>query len=412
MRNFYEVESKYFFNVQKYIENWENFIGLSNLDTTQEKKLSQSIASHVLKLWTSFNKDRKNLDKHYMDSSVNIKSYLASFLLPNIERVFSILVRKENTYSIEKLLNDNVEELVIADFGCGPLSGTVGILASLEYIYSKNPHLNKPKKIFIYAIDRAKKVMQQGATLIEKSKIENAEIFIEHISSTEKILKQIHIVTCINVFNELPEKFRLKNLQNLFDHTVENGLILILEPGQVEHAKSLSNLRDEFLEIVNDCSIVSPCPHNKKCPLSGKTSRQDWCWFKHSWNPPKTICLIDKYTKLDHYELNYSYLIFQKGIYKKLDLYFARAVSDEFRIRVDSNKNLATYIKNNLVSGNFEEFNDILHNKNGINKVLLCTKEGDLESAYVVADESQKEYHRGNRINDNLELYIRTKERN
>jgi hypothetical protein len=94
MRNFYEVESKYFFNVQKYIENWENFVGLSNLDTTQEKRLSQSIASHVLNLWMSFNKDRKNLDKHYMDSSVNIKSYIASFLLPNIERVFSILVRK------------------------------------------------------------------------------------------------------------------------------------------------------------------------------------------------------------------------------------------------------------------------------------------------------------------------------
>ena len=51
-------------------------------------------------------------------------------------------------------------------------------------------------------------------------------------------------------------------------------------------------------------------------------------------------------------------------------------------------------------------------NHPGINKILLCTKEGDLESAYVVADESQKEYHRGNRINDNLELYLRTKERN
>ena len=50
--------------------------------------------------------------------------------------------------------------------------------------------------------------------------------------------------------------------------------------------------------------------------------------------------------------------------------------------------------------------------ENGLNKILLCTSNGDLESAFVIADPSQKEYRRGRRIKESSELYMRAKERN
>ncbi|APJ04837.1 small ribosomal subunit Rsm22 family protein [Silvanigrella aquatica] len=412
MRNFYEVEGKYFLDFSKYMEEWEDYLGIYLKDGSEKKGAAQSLAAHVQKLWNHFNQEREKLDKHYMESAIGLQSYVSSFLLPNIERVFSTLVKDENIFAIESLFHNENDELVIADFGCGPLSGSVAILALLEYMFKNNPRLQIPKKIFIYAIDRSEKIVDFGSKIIKKSEISESQIAVERITSPEKMVKQPQIVLCINIFNEIPEKHRLKTLNSLYSKMPQGGVVLIMEPGQEEHAKALGTLRDDFLQSSEDCEIISPCAHKKPCPLSSKSTRKDWCWFRHAWNPPKTLSLIDKYSKVDHYELNFSYLFFQKNKVKSAENYFARCVSDEFRVDLKGNKAQLSFFENNLVSGEKSEFLEMTKSDSDLNKILLCTNNGDLESAFVIADPNEKEYRRGRRIKENAELYMRAKERN
>lgn len=346
-----------------------------------------------------------------MESAIGLQSYVSSFLLPNIERVFSTLVRDENIFAVENIFKQEKDELIIADFGCGPLSGTVGILALMEYIFSKESSLVAPKKIVIYAIDRSEKIVEFGSKFIKKSAFNDTQFIIERLTSPEKITKNIDIALCINIFNEIPEKHRLKTLKSLFTKLNDSGLLLIMEPGQESHSKALGCLRDDFVENIKDCEIISPCAHKKPCPLSSRTNRSDWCWFRHAWNPPKTLSLIDKYSKIDHHELNFSYLFMQKNNIRSAELYFARCVSDEFAVNLKENKLQFNYFSNNLVSGDKNEFEEMVSYEGGIHKILLCTDSGELESAFVIADPSQKEYRRGRRIKEGSELYMRAKER-
>ncbi len=412
MRNFYEVEGKIFLNISKYMEEWENYLGLFEKNGSEKKNVTQSIASHVQNLWNQFNQDRSKLDKHYMESPGGLQAYISSFLLPNIERVFSTLVRDDNVFAVESLFLKETKELVITDYGSGPLSGTVGIITLLEYIFARKPHLFVPELIHIYAIDRSEKIVDFGAKLITKSLFANAKLTIERITSPEKMQKNSDIVLGVNVFNEIPGKHRLKTLNTLYAKINTGGLLLIMEPGQEEHAKALGTLRDDFLNSNPQCQIVSPCAHKKSCPLASATARKDWCWFRHAWNTPKAITLIDKFSKLDHYELNFSYLFIQKNSVTSAEPIFARCVSDEFAIGGKEKKAQMEYFKNNLVSGEKDEFLKMLDYEAGLNKILLCTKDGNLESAFVIADPSQKEYRRGRRVKLDTELYMRAKERN
>lgn len=413
MRNFYEVEGKIFLNIAKYTEEWENYLAIFDKNGSEKKNVTQSIASHVQNLWNQFNQqDRSKLDKHYMESPGGLQGYISSFLLPNIERVFSTLVRDENIFAVESLFTKEKKELVITDYGSGPLSGTVGVITLLEYIFAKKPHLFAPEHIHIYAIDRSEKIVDFGAKLLTKSLIQNAKLTVERITSPEKMLKNTDIILGINVFNELPVKHRLKTLNSLYSKINNGGLLLIMEPGQEEHSKSLGTLRDEFINSNSHCQIISPCAHKKTCPLSTTTTRKDWCWFRHAWNTPKSIALIDKFSKLDHYELNFSYLFIQHNSVPSAEPFFARCVSDEFAIGGKEKKGQMEYFKNNLVSGEKDEFLKMLDYEGGLNKILLCTNEGNLESAFVIADPSQKEYRRGRRVKSDTELYMRAKERN
>jgi ribosomal protein RSM22 (predicted rRNA methylase) len=337
-----------------------------------------------------------------------MKAYLSSFLLPNIERVFATLAKEENILHVENLFIKQKSHCVIADFGCGPLSATVGVLALLEELFFKKPKLAKPQKIKIYAIDRSKKITHQGTDFIKKSALKNDQIFIEHLSSPEKIQQELDIIVCSNIFNEIPEKHRLKTLQTLYTKLAPGGLLLVIEPGQENHAKALGTLRDHFLAQTPDCEIISPCPHKKNCPLSSTSKRKDWCWFRHAWNPPKTLSFIDKFSKIDHYELNFSYLFLQKKNAAFLENFFSRCVSDELTVKVE--KKQAQYFLNHMLSGEKEEFIEMMEQKDRLRKILLCTATGELQSAFLIADPTQKEYRRGRKIKTENELYMRIKE--
>ncbi len=400
MRNFYEVKGQFFLNIDSYIQEWVKKIDIISPDQEFNKLKLQSLGSLSQNLWKNFNADRDEKsqvikDKHYMESSSGLQAYSASFLLPNIERVFSLLVKDENIFAIRNFLLQKKEELVIVDFGCGPLSATVGFLCVLEYLLTTNPDLVAPKKIKVLAIERSEKIFQYGFDLLKKSIFNKDSIIIERFSSTEKVSENIDIALCVNIFNEIPIKHRLVNLVNLYNKLTINGAVLIIEPGQEIHAKALGSLRNEFLAKAEQCEIISPCSHKNNCPLSTETSRSDWCWFRHGWNQPAALKEIDKYSKIDHHFLNFSYLFFMKSKVKTHEPFYARVVSDKLNVGLQK-KSVMDYFKNNLLQGDIEALEYAAEHKNLL-KVLMCTEDGTLKSTFF--DEmDEEEFKRGMRF--------------
>ena len=53
-----------------------------------------------------------------------------------------------------------------------------------------------------------------------------------------------------------------------------NQILLIIEPGTPEGFKHILEARNILL--AENAEIISPCPHNEKCPINPET---DWCSF-------------------------------------------------------------------------------------------------------------------------------------
>lgn len=367
MSHFYETPGTHIFNPNLYLDHWKKHIGLDITEELDLKKKRQSLASHVKNLWVNFNENRMDLKKDYMDTRQGIQAYLASFLLSNVERIFHVLMQSENVQLLEMLLQKHAEELVVADFGAGPLSATVGLLAAIEHLADQNPNLRVPQKVTVYAIDRSEKMVETGTKLIQSSLLNPSRFSVNYVTSPLKIQQKAHIALCANIFNEIPEKHRLKTLASLYDQLENSALLLILEPAQEIHSKALGALRDDLIQSKNDCAIVSPCTHRKPCPMSNRTNRSDWCWFRHFWKPPLEQSHIDKLTGIDHVVLNYSYVFFQKDVSNEFrSEAYARVVSNPFKVNTESD----------------------------LNKILLCSKDGKIESILVEEDEA-KSYQRG-----------------
>ncbi|MES2614101.1 MAG: small ribosomal subunit Rsm22 family protein [Bdellovibrionota bacterium] len=414
MKNFYELRDDYYLDIKAYLDEWEKKLNVRSKDGKFDKHNLQSLGSFSKNLWENFNinrneKDKILSDKHYMDSANGIRAYCASFLLPNIERVFALLVKNENSIALKNIFLNEKEELVIADFGAGPLSATVGFICALKFLFDTNPEIFPPKKIKIFAIERSEKIFQFGFDLLQKSLLNADNIVVTRLTSTEKIPVNIDIALCANIFNEIPEKHRLSNLVNLYSKLNLNGAVLIIEPGQEIHAKSLGNLRNSFLAGAEDCQIISPCSHKNLCPLSGTSTRKDWCWFKIGWNPPEALKEIEKFSKIDHHFLNFSYLFFVKSQIKVNEPFYARIVSDKLNVDF-AKKSALDYFMHNIVQGDKEDFIYAAEHKK-LFKMLLCTEDGSLKST-LFSEDGETELNRGMRFARKTALEFLFDERN
>lgn len=374
MNNFYNIQDTVFFSPTKYISAWQKQIGLSFLDDGNlDKKKVQSLASHAKNLWTAFNENRVDLKKDYMSAFQEMQSYLSAFLLSNVERVYGILSSPDARHHLQDLLkqHQDAEEFVVADFGAGPLSASVGFLCALECLLSRNKMLACPKKIKIYAIDRSERMVSVGTELLKNALGDKCTVEIHFLTSAVKMEQNAHVILCANIFNEIPEKHRFKTAQALAERLCDLGLFLIVEPAQSVHSKSLGTLRDELLSGKEKLTVLAPCAHQKPCPLSSTANRSDWCWFRHYWTPPKAQIQIDKLIGIDHFILNYSYVLFRKNYsLQKQDLFQARVVSNPFALQADHH----------------------------LQKILLCDDSGQIKDLVYDPNEMDLAYQRGDRL--------------
>jgi ribosomal protein RSM22 (predicted rRNA methylase) len=379
----------------------------------------QSTADLTQQLWSKFNTMRDHLERDYMSADKNLQAYLASFYIPNVERTRNILSAPVNAIQLEKIVQN--ETVNVIDFGAGPLSASAGLLLALNALRSRlGKEAFKCKEIHICAVERSEKAFNKGLQILNRTACKDVIVKATRATSIPSDRK-FHIALAANVINELPEKHKFKTslqIAQSLDRSSAN-FALILEPGQELHSRGLADIRDHLCtsEELKNFAVISPCLHNKECPLSSKKSRNDWCWFKSSFRAPALLEQIDRKSKIQHTELAYSYISFSTNEIavpqKAGNQLRAIAVSDEMEAGqpADAEKRL-DYFKNNLFIGGKRPDNEHLAKlaRTGT-KTKLCAETGDYLGGLRHSESAQEKLRRGSEIADSTIFDAIIKER-
>lgn len=378
MREFYKAKSA-LVSPSEYIDEWTNLLLRGAESKEDTSKRLQSLSSGIASLWKAFNTERAHEDlRHLLETQRGVESYLAAFLLTNVQRTYSIFSKQEMKTALTRVLHKK-QKLVIADIGAGPLSATVGLLSAL------GEELGDLLLVEIHAIERSSEILEAGIALLEPALNPRVEIRFEHHASAKTLPKGIDIALFANVLNELEFKHRETFVADVVSLMSPKGICLLLEPGQDVHSRALGDLRDTLLlrkfAQGKKLSVVSPCLHNLNCPLSSRSGRRDWCWFQNKWSAPVLLLELDKMTGLDHVELSFSFVALSFEAVKS-DAY-ARVVSDFIPLDTHGERRAKAlaFTASNLVNPADAPKLETLARETNISKELLCTSRGTLEAS-------------------------------
>ncbi len=377
MSSFNSFEKYRYFNRDSFFSFWQNSVfgedDFTKLEGTKKRSEGDKMRDRIKNLWLSFNEDRDEFRKKYSGTKKFIKAYISSFYLPNIQRIFSILTQKQNLNALTASFKSSGDAFTVLDFGAGPMSASVALFAALDYA---GIDLTS-KKIHLQTVERSSQMIDSGLELFKAGFPSVPEIKHEKFTSPLKVTEKCDLIVCANVFNEIPEKHRLSNLETLL--SLSKGCLLITEPGQDVHSKALSSLRNSIIEKnVFPVNIISPCTHSGLCPLSSDSERTDWCWFSTPWRVPESAAFVDRITGLDHRQLNFSYMFIKTvGSLSAGKAY--RIVSDIIHpVKRNNRSRFENWMRNNIVEGNGKCLNGV--RDNAVAKVLLCGPDGKLSS--------------------------------
>jgi ribosomal protein RSM22 (predicted rRNA methylase) len=362
-----------------------------------EPQQTGHLARQVKNLWARFNSRRDSLDRAYMADENDLDAYLAAFALPNAVRTRAVLdryARSELATTVAGRIPAG-RALRVLDFGSGPLSATVGLLAALAEAKAL------PDAVEILAVETAADAVKEGAALLSEAfaaekRPEPRFRRAPHLDALPQS-ETFDVVLAANVFNELPSPSRARVLARLAQACAPGGILLVLEPGQDVHSRALSGLRDRFLAAgpAGAFTLVAPCLHRDDCPLGPDRGRPDWCWFRHNWTPPAFLSALDAKSGLEHDELAYSFLIFRKSApltTQTRKAPHARVVSDPIPLpkTTEGTQKLRGHLARNAVENLSPERATGILADPSTRKVLLCTSEGRLEGLYSPHQEERK----------------------
>lgn len=262
----------------------------------------------------------------YPKTPENVLSYLFYFFPKTFTANYFVINQ------IRNLIKSKISsEFTLYDISAGTGSATVAFLYILREI-SKDARIKKKKseskspQINLYLQD------------ISPTFLEIAKAFSEEIS--KKLPYKVNISTDVSdsariQFEQRPDiaisSFSIyevfgdsKDEITVWCHRVlkslkDEGIFILIEPAsKLRNSKIIMEIRNEFKD-----HIISPCTHNKKCPLLDK---DDWCHFGVRWNPPLYLTRAMNMIGLRVPDINFSYIILSKSKVEK-DERLARVVS-------------------------------------------------------------------------------------
>ena len=254
------------------------------------RRFANNLKYDVKELSDLFTSRRSEQQLSYLNKPNLLSAYLRFFLPWNV-------------FSLCKLLPQLNIELkdgdTLLDIGSGPLTFILALWIS-------RPELRNTS-LEIFALDRSEKALNAGEKIFNALIADNGLALNKNKWSIKKINGQFHgkgfilqkinngkpfaFISAINVFNEIYyklsprdktglEKLAVQNA-SLLAQSVNNGSILVFEPGIPRSGEFISTLRSAFLNLGYD--IDSPCLHKQACPYPGGLvlgkGKAKWCHF-------------------------------------------------------------------------------------------------------------------------------------
>lgn len=247
---------------------------------------------------------------NYLSAENQLNAYTLYYLFPNLAKVSAIL-----EYCVRQKWLRIFPDMKIADIGCGPGVGVLGILNYLmpKYLPEEFPALQ------LTAIDQSAQALKLANRITDSFKIPSLNVKYQTADlenpDTNLFMEKQDVIIMSNVVNELYRQksdFALKRvnlLKNMLDmYLSEKGLLFIVEPALQKTSRELIAVRDLLLKD-STYTVLAPCTHQNNCPFSDDLHKEDWCHEAHYWHNPALIDQIDKLTGMNKHHIKYSFLI-------------------------------------------------------------------------------------------------------
>lgn len=302
---------------EKYIlDNFDNII--QNIKPLNSKQLMQ-LPNLINELSHQLTDERNTRRNGYMNQTVMLSAYVRYFMWWNLYRLTNLFCGFDNDKF--SFLKDNDYCL---DIGSGPLTLPIALWLS-------RPEL-RTKKLVWYCLDISQTALSFGEELflsivaktLPTTSSENATENKAKTESNEKssddetennqdeenpcpwkiirvkgelgteIRNKATFITCANMFNELYydsnkplEEQAKRYTQTLSSYAANNFATLVIEPAVPRSSRFISLTRDALIR--KKLSILSPCLHEKECPMDGRRGGK-WCHFVlDTTNAPKKL---------------------------------------------------------------------------------------------------------------------------
>lgn len=289
----------------------------------------RKLAEAVAELSRIFTKQRNQPNQRYLDDPVFRAAYLQYFMPVNLAKV-QVLLNEMPTPHPGGAFS-------VLDLGSGP--GT-GALAVLDWWHQ----LAMPHALSMITVDSSAAALMQArelwerycqAAIITRANLQTHEGDLERRTLVDQVQgrQEFDLIVLANCLNEVyvdakdPIAMRVDLVREALSLLTLHGTLMIIEPALRETSRGLHQVRDRLLQE-KQCSIYSPCLHEKSCPALVKPD--DWCHEERAWDPPGIIQEIDEQVGFIKDALKFSYLLIRKDgktiVERRPDLY--RVVSE------------------------------------------------------------------------------------
>ncbi len=212
------------------------------------------------------------------------------------------------------------DTLKILDLGSG--LGASGQSAAIEL---RNNFVNRP--ILVHSVDQSSLSLQWSEEMRFDLRNQLKNITFQHHVADYTRYKKLQSIAD-NIFDliifsySINEVIEFEDTENIYNWLLDlskqlspNGLLCIIEPALCLTSERLEKLRNHISEK-KEFFIWGPCLHSEKCPLLNE--QKFWCQEVKSWNPPKSMELVNRKLWRSIRELKFSFLIIGKNSPKQL----------------------------------------------------------------------------------------------
>ncbi len=285
-------------------------------------------ARGIRELSTAFTQERHHLPKNYLNQKEYRSGYILYFLPVNALKVATLLQKTRALPTPRKNIS-----LHFLDLGCGPGTALMGTLHAIEesWLAAKAPEKRETPE----TIDLQWTLVDQNRLILQDAQAFHDSLLDEmrkkypgtKMTSTVRLMtgnlfsQKLHqvipnqkydLVFALNFLNEFPREKQLHLIDGLTrnylaDADPESGKIFLMEPALQLTTRDLMRLHDDLLahEVV---SVLSPCLHQKACPMLAENKR-DWCHTYIDWKIPDWIAKLDHLAGIKKEYLKCSYLL-------------------------------------------------------------------------------------------------------